>query len=101
MFTKISSGIVGSLLIIYGLIGLNEGKLDSFVRAVGIVSDWRATVESASIVALGIAIVFKLSVASSWMNKRYARRYLYEIPMIVAALGLFSVGIGSVVDAFS
>ena len=101
MFTRLSSGIVGALLTIYGLIGLREGKLDSFVRAVGLVSDWRSTLESVSIIALGIAIIFRLSVASSWMNKKYARRYLYEIPMIVAALGFLLVGIGSVIDGFS
>lgn len=101
MFSRLSSGIVGALLIIHGLIGLREGKLDSFVRAVGLVSDWRATVESVSIIALGIAIMFRLSVASSWMNKKYARRYLYEIPMIVAAMGFLLVGIGSIINGFS
>jgi hypothetical protein len=64
------------------------------------VSDWRATVESVSIIALGIAIVFRLSVASSWMSKRHARRYLYEISMLVAALGFLSIGIGSAIDGF-
>ena len=101
MFTRISSGFVGALLIIYGMIGLRDGKLDSFVRAVGNVSDWRATVESGAIIALGMAIIFRLSVASSWMNKRYARRYLYEIPMVVAALGFLLAGVASVIDGFS
>ena len=101
MFTRISSGFVGALLIIYGMIGLRDGKLDSFVRDVGNVSDWRATVESGAIIALGMAIIFRLSVASSWMNKRYARRYLYEIPMVVAALGFLLAGVASVIDGFS
>ncbi len=101
MFTRISSGFVGALLIIYGMIGLRDGKLDSCVRAVGNVSDWRATVESGAIIALGMAIIFRLSVASSWMNKRYARRYLYEIPMVVAALGFLLAGVASVIDGFS
>lgn len=101
MFTRLSSGVVGVILIIYGLLGLQGGKLDSFVRAVGMTSDWRATVESVSIIALGTAIVFRLSVASSWMNKKYARRFLYEIPMIIAALGFIAIGIGSVIDGFS
>ena len=101
MFTRLSSGIVGVILIIYGLIGLQEARLDSFARAVEIVSNWRTTVESVSIIALGLAIVFRLCVASSWMNKRYARRYLYEIPMIIAALGFVAVSIGSAIDYFS
>ena len=101
MFTRLSSGIVGAILVAYGLIGLKEGKLDSFVRAVGLVSDWKATVELVSIIALGVAIIFRLSIASSWMNKKYARRHLYEIPMIVAALGFLLVGINSVIDGFS
>ena len=101
MFARLSSGIVGAILIIYGLIGLQGGRLDSFVRAVGMVSEWRVTVESVSIIALGIAIVFRLSIASSWMNKKYARRFLYEIPMITAALGFLVIGIASVIDRFS
>ena len=35
------------------------------------------------------------------MNKKYARRFLYEIPMIIAALGFLAIGIGSVIDRFS
>ena len=69
MFTRLSSGIVGAILILHGFIGLQAGRLDSLVYAVGAVSDWRAIVEAVAIIALGIAIVFRLSIVKIVSSK--------------------------------